>query len=38
VDGYNVDVKPVDGPVSIIANVNAQSAHWPASNIVPDNK
>src|SRR5271156_4530146 len=37
-DGYNVDVKPVDGPVSIIANVNAQSAHWPASNIVPDNK
>jgi mannosylglycoprotein endo-beta-mannosidase len=38
VDGYNVDVKPVDGPVSIVANVNAQPSHWPASNIVPDNK
>jgi mannosylglycoprotein endo-beta-mannosidase len=33
-DGYNVDVKPVDGPVSIAANVNAQPKHWPASNIV----
>jgi beta-mannosidase len=38
VDGYNVDVKPVDGPVSITANVNAQPSHWPASNIVPDSK
>jgi mannosylglycoprotein endo-beta-mannosidase len=38
VDGYNVDVKPVDGPVSIVANINAQPSHWPASNIVPDNK
>jgi mannosylglycoprotein endo-beta-mannosidase len=38
VDGYNVDVKPVDGPVSITANVNAQPSHWPASNIVPDGK
>ncbi len=38
VDGYNVDVKPVDGAVSITANTNAQPAHWPASNIVPDNK
>jgi mannosylglycoprotein endo-beta-mannosidase len=37
VDGYNVDVKPVDGAVSITANTNAQPAHWPASNIVPDN-
>ena len=37
-DGYNVDVKPVDGPVSIAANVNAQPSHWPASNIVPDNR
>jgi beta-mannosidase len=37
-DGYNVDVKPVDGPVSIIANVNAQPSHWPASNIVPDRR
>ncbi len=35
-DGYNVDVKPVDGPVSIVANVNAQPSHWPASNIVPE--
>ena len=34
-DGYNVDVKPVDGPVSIALNVNAQPSHWPASNIVP---
>jgi mannosylglycoprotein endo-beta-mannosidase len=34
-DGYNVDVKPVDGPVSIVANVNAQPSHWPVSNIVP---
>jgi beta-mannosidase len=37
-DGYNVDVKPVEGPVSIVANVNAQPSHWPASNIVPDEK
>ena len=37
-DGYNVDVKPVDGPVSIAANVNAQPSHWPASNIVPDRR
>jgi beta-mannosidase len=37
-DGYNVDVKPVDGPVSIVANVNAQPSHWPASNIVPDRR
>jgi mannosylglycoprotein endo-beta-mannosidase len=34
-DGYNVDVKPVDGPVSIVANVNAQPSHWPVSDIVP---
>ena len=38
VDGYNVDVKPVDGAVSITANVNALPSHWPASNIVPDSK
>ena len=38
IDGYNVDVKPVDDPVSIVANINAQPSHWPASNIVPDNK
>jgi beta-mannosidase len=35
-DGYNVDVKPVDGPVSVAINVNAQPSHWPASNIVPE--
>ena len=35
VDGYNIDVKPVDGPVSIALNLNAQPTHWPASNIVP---
>jgi mannosylglycoprotein endo-beta-mannosidase len=38
VDGYNVDVKPVEGPVSIATNVNAHPSHWPASNIVPDSK
>src|SRR5271168_2745318 len=38
VDGFNVDVKPVDGPVSITTNVNAQPSHWPPSNIVPDTK
>ncbi len=38
VDGYNVDVKPVEGSVSVAANVNAQSAHWPTSKIVPDSK
>jgi mannosylglycoprotein endo-beta-mannosidase len=36
VDGYNVDVKPIDSPVSIVANVNAQPSHWPASDIVPE--
>jgi beta-mannosidase len=36
VDGFNVDVKPVDGAVSVALNVNAQPSHWPASNIVPD--
>ena len=37
-DGYNVDVKPVEGPVAIVANVNAQPSHWPASNIVPETR
>jgi beta-mannosidase len=37
-DGYNVDVKPVDGLVSITANVNAQPSHWPASLIVPEKR
>ncbi|HTS05341.1 MAG TPA: glycoside hydrolase family 2 TIM barrel-domain containing protein [Candidatus Eisenbacteria bacterium] len=35
VDGYNIDVAPVEGPVSIALNMNAQPSHWPASNIVP---
>ena len=38
VDGYNVDVKPLDGAVSIGLNLNAQPSHWPESNIVPDLK
>lgn len=36
VDGFNVDVHDVQGPVGIVNNVNAQPSHWPASNIVPD--
>ncbi len=35
VDGYNVDVTPVDGPVAVLLNQNAQPLHWPASNLVP---
>ncbi|HKR82725.1 MAG TPA: hypothetical protein VJS37_01050, partial [Terriglobales bacterium] len=38
IDGYNVDVKAVDGPVSISTNLNAQPSHWPESNIVTDVK
>ena len=38
VDGFNVDVKAVDGPVPITLNQNAQPSHWPESNIVPDMK
>jgi beta-mannosidase len=38
VDGFNVEVKPVDGPVSFATNTNAQPSHWPASNIVPDSR
>jgi beta-mannosidase len=38
IDGYNVDVKPVNGPMSIALNENAQPSHWPESNIVPDVK
>ena len=33
-----MDVKPVDGAVSIALNLNAQPSHWPESNIVPDSK
>jgi beta-mannosidase len=35
VDGFNVDVMPVEGAVSVGLNVNAQPEHWPASKIVP---
>jgi beta-mannosidase len=35
IDGFNVDVKPVDGPVPVALNLNAQPSHWPASNLVP---
>ncbi len=35
VDGYNVNVTPVDGPVAVMLNQNAQPLHWPASNLVP---
>ncbi len=36
VDGFNVDVKPVDGPISVVPNLNAQPSHWPATEIVPE--
>jgi mannosylglycoprotein endo-beta-mannosidase len=37
-DGFNVDVKPVDGPVAIAPNLNALPSHWPATDIVPDKR
>ncbi len=36
VDGYNIDVMPVGGPVAVQLNKNAQPTSWPATNIVPD--
>jgi beta-mannosidase len=36
IDGFNVDVKPVEGAIAIAPNLNAQPSHWPASNIVPE--
>jgi beta-mannosidase len=36
VDGYNVDVNPANGAVSIALNENAQPSHWPATDIVPE--
>jgi beta-mannosidase len=36
IDGYNVDVNPANGAVSIALNENAQPSHWPATDIVPD--
>jgi beta-mannosidase len=38
VDGFNVDVKPVDGPVAIAPNLNALPSHWPATDIVPEKR
>jgi beta-mannosidase len=38
VDGFNVDVQPGEGAVSVALNVNAQPLHWPASNLVPEQK
>jgi mannosylglycoprotein endo-beta-mannosidase len=38
VDGFNVDVQPTEGSVSIALNLNAQPSHWPATNIVPARK
>jgi beta-mannosidase len=35
-DGFNVDVKSVEGAVSIVPNLNAQPSHWPATEIVPE--
>lgn len=35
IDGFNVDVKPSEGAVSVAPNLNALPSHWPASNLVP---
>jgi beta-mannosidase len=35
VDGFNVDVRPVAGPVVVGLNLNAQPMHWPVSGLVP---
>jgi beta-mannosidase len=35
IDGFNVDVAPSDGPVSIAPNLNAQPMHSPASQLLP---
>ena len=36
VDGFNVDVKAVEGAVEIGPNVNAQPMHWPKSDLVAE--
>jgi mannosylglycoprotein endo-beta-mannosidase len=36
VDGFNVTVKLVSGPILVAPNINAQPMHWPASGIVAD--
>jgi beta-mannosidase len=38
VDGFNVDVEAAEGAVSVAPNLNAQPLHWPASNLVPEQK
>jgi mannosylglycoprotein endo-beta-mannosidase len=35
VDGFNIDVTPVEGAVAIAPNLNAQPLHWPETDIVP---
>ena len=35
IDGFNIDVKPSAGEVSIAPNLNAEPMHWPATNLVP---
>ena len=35
-DGYNIRVRVLDGPIDIGLNKNAEPEHWPASDIVPD--
>ncbi|MCL2660258.1 MAG: glycoside hydrolase family 2 [Acidobacteriaceae bacterium] len=36
VDGFNVDVKPMEGTDPVRLNLNAQPSHWPKSNLVPE--
>jgi mannosylglycoprotein endo-beta-mannosidase len=38
VDGFNVDVKSIDGPVAIAPNLNALPSHSPATEIVPEKR
>lgn len=38
VDGFNVGVEPVAGAVAVSLNENAQPAHWPASQLVPNER
>jgi mannosylglycoprotein endo-beta-mannosidase len=36
VDGFNVDVAPSEGEVTVAPNLNALPSHWPATDIVPE--
>ncbi|MFZ3214937.1 MAG: sugar-binding domain-containing protein [Candidatus Acidiferrales bacterium] len=38
VDGFNLDVNPAESPVAIAANLNALPSHWPATDIVPEER